>query len=526
MRVHPEYRRSLTQGVLLLGGCVLALAAFVAVPALHFEMPAAADIALHTLLETASVAVCLLVFSVGWVAFEREHGSVVALVSAAFLAAALLDFVHLLSYTGMPALVTPSGGGKAIPTFLAARLLVAVALMLVAAMPRPRVLVRRTSLALYAGAVAIAAAVSAVSVLDLRFRTLFFDTHRGLTALKIALEYAIIALNLAAAAVFAKRLREPQPEPIVPLFTAACLMALSEFALTLYATPVDQYFTVGHVFKITAYFLIWQAMFRHAVLEPYLALERAQRAIVVLNTSLEDRVAERTVQLQAVNRELEQFSQSVAHDLRAPLAAIQGFGAVLAAKLQGRLNESEQHYLDRIVQRGAEMAEMIDALLGLAHLSSITLEREPLDVGIMALEVVERMREAEPHRRVGFSVTGELPALGDRRLVRMALENLIGNAWKFSSRESSACIRVGSTISPEGEAAFFVEDNGAGFDPDGQGRLFRAFQRLHPQEEFPGTGIGLANVSRIVTLHGGRVWGEGRPGEGATFYFTLGMPGV
>jgi signal transduction histidine kinase len=521
MRVHPENRRALGRALFLLGCCVLAMGAVIAVPALHFELPGAVNIALHTLLETASVAICLLVFLAGVATFRHEHGSIVALVSAAFLGAALLDFVHLLSYTGMPEFVTPSGGGKAIPTFLAARLLVAIALVLVAAMPRQRAFGRRATVAVYATAIGIAAAVSAYSVMDMRFRALFFDAKTGLTGLKVALEYLVIALDLAAAVVFARRLRESNAEPIVLLFTAACLMALSEFALTLYATPVDQYFNAGHAFKIIAYYLIWQAMFRHTVLEPYLHLERAQADILRLNASLEERVNQRTAQLQAVNHELENFSQSLAHDLRSPIGAMRGFGEALAQSAKGRLSEKEQHYLDRIIGRGAEMAGMVEALLGLAHLTTLHVEREPLDIAVLANDVVEHLREAQPSRQVEFFATGALHASGDRRLVSLALENLIGNAWKFTSRKPRARIRLGCRTSGRGQRIFFVEDDGAGFEMAAASKLFRVFQRLHSEAEFPGSGIGLANVSRIVAMHGGRMWAQAKPNEGATFYFTL-----
>lgn len=249
---------------------------------------------------------------------------------------------------------------------------------------------------------------------------------------------------------------------------------------------------------------------------------RARDQILQLNATLEQRVRRRTSEIEGLYRELESFSYTVAHDLRAPLAAIDGFGDALAALLEDRIEERERHYLQRIQASARKMGDMIDALLELGRLSRSQLVPEPVDLGELAAAIVEDLRSAEPARAVETRVQAPLPVQGDRRLLRIALENLVGNAWKFTGRRDDALIEVGQCGQRDGLPLYFVRDNGAGFDMANAGRLFGAFQRLHGQDEFTGHGVGLATVSRIVRLHGGEIWADARPGVGATFYFTLG----
>lgn len=249
---------------------------------------------------------------------------------------------------------------------------------------------------------------------------------------------------------------------------------------------------------------------------------RARDQILQLNATLEQRVRRRTAEFEALYRELESFSYTVAHDLRAPLAAIHGFGEALAALLEDRIEERERHYLQRIQASACKMGDMIDALLELGRLSRSQLAPEAVDLGALAAAVVEDLRSAEPARAVVTRVQAPLPVQGDLRLLRIALENLVGNAWKFTGRRADALIEVGQCGQRDGLPLYFVRDNGAGFDMANAGRLFGAFQRLHGQDDFAGHGVGLATVSRIVRLHGGEIWADARPGVGATFYFTLG----
>jgi PAS domain S-box-containing protein len=240
-----------------------------------------------------------------------------------------------------------------------------------------------------------------------------------------------------------------------------------------------------------------------------------------LNAELERRVGRRTSELEAVVEELRSFSYSVSHDLRAPLRAIQGFGLALDREYRERLDSTGRDYLHRILGSADRMTKLIEDLITLSRVTHAEMRTENLDLSKMAEEVVADLRTAEPLRRVEVKVGQGLSAEGDARLLRVLLENLIGNAWKFTSHNVTAKIEFGALDHRVSKRVFFVRDDGAGFDQEFASKLFVPFQRLHRSTEFPGTGIGLATVSRIIGRHGGRVWAEGREGTGATFYFEL-----
>jgi signal transduction histidine kinase len=230
-------------------------------------------------------------------------------------------------------------------------------------------------------------------------------------------------------------------------------------------------------------------------------------------------------ELEGANRELEAFSYSVSHDLRAPLRTIDGFSQILQEDYEAVLDEEGLDYLGRVRAASAHMAILIDDLLDLSRVSRRPLRREPVDLASLATEIIEDLRASEPERNVEFEAGGDIKAYGDVSLLKGALENLLGNAWKFTEREGVGRIEFGVDRRPRPGLlgpVYFVRDNGAGFDQAYSDKLFGAFQRLHGQDEFEGTGIGLATVARIIHRHGGRVWAEGDVGEGATFYFTLG----
>jgi two-component system sensor histidine kinase/response regulator len=233
--------------------------------------------------------------------------------------------------------------------------------------------------------------------------------------------------------------------------------------------------------------------------------------------------AELVHDLEHKNRELESFSYAVSHDLRAPLRRIEAFSRALAESQGERLDGNGRRFLDRIQEASRQMSQLIDDVLYLSKVSRAELRQQEIDLSGLVESILERLREGEPGRTVETRVRPGVIVVGDGRLLRIALTNLLENAWKFTARQPAARIEFG-TVTTAGEPAYFVRDNGAGFDMTYVDRLFGPFQRLHLASEFPGSGIGLATVQRIIHRLGGRVWAEGVVGQGATFHFTLGRP--
>lgn len=236
--------------------------------------------------------------------------------------------------------------------------------------------------------------------------------------------------------------------------------------------------------------------------------------------ALERRAAKGAAELQAANRELEAFSYSVSHDLRAPLRAIDGFSRILEHDYGGQFDESGQDYLARIRRSARRMGELIDDLLNLTRIGRVDLKRTEIDLSALGEVIAGALRATSPERDAQFHIARGMTARADPRLLRIALDNLLGNAWKFSAGRALARIEF-DRREIDGVVTYRIRDNGAGFDMAYADKLFGAFQRLHGANEFPGSGIGLAIAHRIITRHGGRIWAEARPDEGATFSFTL-----
>jgi len=249
--------------------------------------------------------------------------------------------------------------------------------------------------------------------------------------------------------------------------------------------------------------------------------QQAKKLLEQLNGELEARVHQRTVLLETANAELDAFSYSVSHDLRAPLRGIDGFSLALLEEFGEGLPGQAKHYLQRVRAGTQRMGQLIDDLLQLSRVSRSVLNARRLDLSALALSLLEEIRQTDPSRGLEIRVEEGLVARGDRGLIRSVLENVLGNAWKYTAKVPQARIEVFRTLLPDGRAAFCVRDNGAGFDMAYAGKLFVPFQRLHSSHDYEGTGIGLAIVQRIIQRHGGEIWAEAEVGKGATFTFRL-----
>jgi light-regulated signal transduction histidine kinase (bacteriophytochrome) len=250
------------------------------------------------------------------------------------------------------------------------------------------------------------------------------------------------------------------------------------------------------------------------------ALSQSDAEIRRMNAELERRVAQRTEQLEATNRELESFAYAVSHDLRAPLRSMSGFSQLLLESPASGLDDKSQHYLQRIHEASRRMSTLIEDLLGLSRISRSELTIRLLDLSQLAADAAAVIKERYPDREVELHIEPALSVHGDARLLRIALENLLDNAWKYTAHTHAARIDVGSQLDASGRT-FHVRDNGVGFDMAYSGKLFGPFQRLHVETQYPGTGIGLVTVQRILARHGGRIWAQAELNRGATFYFTI-----
>ncbi|MFZ5524223.1 MAG: sensor histidine kinase [Pseudomonadota bacterium] len=242
---------------------------------------------------------------------------------------------------------------------------------------------------------------------------------------------------------------------------------------------------------------------------------------VTAQKQAEQEIRQRSAELQTANRELEAFSYSVSHDLRAPLRSIDGFSQVLLEDYADRLDEQGRDYLNRIRAATQRMGHLIDDMLALSRVTRAEMQHGIVDLSALAVDVMSELQKSEPERKVTCRIQPGLRASGDARLLHMVLNNLLGNAWKYTARQPQPRIEFDAQHNADGSREFFVRDNGTGFDMAYAGKLFGVFQRLHTFAEFPGTGVGLAIVQRIIHRHGGQVRGSGVPGQGATFYFTL-----
>lgn len=317
---------------------------------------------------------------------------------------------------------------------------------------------------------------------------------------------AFVTLGIIAAFLLAKSMTRPITE------LSACAAALKDGDDTVQA-PIE---TSDEIGQLAATFNSMVEAIRLRTKD----LEEALEELYQLNVALEDKVARRTSQLESANRELESFNYSASHDLRAPLNRLTGFCDALIEEYGDRLDEQGLHYIERIAATGDQMNLVLSAMLTLYQVQQREMSPRPLDISELANAVAASLKQRESDREVQFVIQQDIQVYGDMKLLWLALENLLGNAWKFTKGKTDARIEFGKTVH-DGETVCFVRDNGAGFDMNYYDKLFTPFQRLHNHEEFPGTGVGLAIVQRIISRHGGRIWLESSEGAGTTCYFIL-----
>lgn len=460
------------------------------------SMSAHSFLLFHSVAELFAIVIGCAIFLIAWNSRGMATNEYLLFVGIGYLAVSAIDLLHLLAFPGLNILGT--GRGLSSQLWLAARSVEAVTMLLAPLFFRRRI-APPLLLVIYGGVTA--------ALLGLVFGGFFPNTVSSsgqLTLFKSVSEIVIAALF--ALAVYPLWQKRDEFDPVIVRLVVASLglRVASELSLVVYTTPFGAANLIGHLLKIIASYLLYKALVENMLMRPYAMLFKDLK--------------QREEQLATAVGELESFSYAVSHDLRAPLTSVIGFADLLASQNEETTPAQRTEYANHIVRAGQRMAEIIDDLLRLGRLSLQELEVAPVDLSSVAGEVVETLRENDRSRNVDVVIEPGVYASGDRRLMRAALENLVGNAWKFTSHEAQARIEIGLN---DDAHALYVRDNGAGFDGTKVASLFTPYRRLHSDKEFAGNGIGLATVQRIVKRHGGVVWAEGEVGKGATFYVRL-----
>lgn len=496
----------------------------------------------HTLVEMFSVVVACGIFVIAWNARGIMSNNYFLFVGIASLFVGATDLVHALAYKGMG--VFPGyDANLATQLWVVARYLQCSAIL-----AAPLFIGRKLKPGL-----TVAAYLAGTSLLmALVFSGLFPDCFiegKGLTPFKKGSEY-LFSLMLLGALVFMRRKTKAFDRDVVRLLsTAIGVMIASELFFTLYTDLYGITNMVGHFLKFFGFYLFYKALIEIALTRPYdllfRELKESAQEVEILNTNLAARAVdleeancelEATLseleaanhqlettnrELEAANQELEAFNYTVSHDLRSPLTCIDGYCQLLTEMCGEGLDERGKEFVREIADSAERMEQLITTLLNFSQLTRKELNRETVDLSKLAGQVSRDLQLRQPERTVTFRIAEGVDAGGDLKLLKVALENLLGNAWKYTGKRAEAVIEFGA-LQRDGEHVLFVRDNGVGFDMAHADKLFAVFQRLHDAEEFEGIGIGLATVQRIVLRHGGRIWAEGEEGKGATFYFTLG----
>ncbi len=461
----------------------------------------------HSLVELFAVVVACVTFMIAWHARRYLDNGFFIILGSASLGVAIIDLLHALAYKNMG--VFPMADAN-LPTqlWIAARWLQVVALF-----AAPFFLDRKARPGVTLVASLGITALLLASIFWWRLFPVCFVEGEGLTTFKIASEYLFILL-LSLTIVLLRRRTDSFSPSVLQLLCACCAaFILAELSFTLYTDVFGISNMAGHLFKVVGCYCLYRAVVETGLSRPFdlLFRELKQGEMVLRRRSLE---------LESVNRDLDAFNYSVSHDLRRPLSAISMRAEVLLEMFADKLTPEVRRFIEGIQCDTGRMNDLITTLLEFARLGSVEPKSESVDLSAQAGLLSRQLQESDPQRRVSIDIAAGCTAEADPELTMVLLENLIGNAWKYTGRVEAAEIGFGS-IDCDGERVFFVRDNGVGFPMEQADALFEPFRRLHADWEWSGFGIGLATVRRIVVRHGGRVWAESVPGEGSKFYFTL-----
>lgn len=468
----------------------------------------------HALVELFAVVIAGGTFMIAWNSRRFLENGFFVVVGFASLGVAFLDIIHTLAFKNMG--VFPSTTAN-LPTqlWIAGRWMQVGALFaasfFVTSKPRPW----RTLTAIIAATALLLASIFWWPI----FPDCFIE-GRGLTPFKIANEYLFVLL-LAGTILMLRRQRAHFDNQVLRLLVWACGAFIgAELSFTLYTDVFGISNMAGHLFKVAGYYWIYRAMIETSLTRPFGLLFREL-------TQNEQELRQRTRELETANanleianRDLEAFNYSVSHDLRGPLTVISGRCQLLLQNYDARLEPEIRTFVEGIYSANNQMNELINTLLDFARLGTVEPQRQRINVSLVCEMIAGRFRLRAPERQVDFVIAAGCETYADPHLAEIVLENLLGNAWKYTARNAEAHVAFGTT-EREGERFFFVRDNGVGFDMAQAGMLFEPFRQLHAGQEFAGFGIGLATVKRIIERHGGRIWAESAPGQGAVFYFTF-----